>query len=556
MKRILLRLVFFIALTALPFITPAQIYNYLWDRTYGGDARDWNCQVTIDPSGNIFIAGDSQTDINGDKTVPLCNVQPDHSDIWILKTGLSGNIIWQKNYGGEGYETNPKLILLNNPAKEMIFTCFTTSDVACDKSEPNRDTIPLLSADYWVVKLDSNGVILWEKTIGGDNFDDYNHIAQLSNGNILIAGESNSPVGYDKSVPNYSISNDFWVVVVDASGNIISDHVFGGDGGEFLSAIIPDNSGGYLLAGSTNSDVSGDVSEPTQGNFDFWMIKVDALGNKVWDKRFGGSGPDRCNHASMTSDGGYLLTGFTVSPADGDVSQSPKGLQDYWVVKTDAGGNKLWDKRFGGTGGSFGTFGIDDGNGEYWITGYTNSALSADVSQNSYGSSDYWVLKTNNAGDKLFDKRFGGSGNDFATGISILNDSTYLAFGYSDSGSSPVKTATSKGLFDYWIVGFELKDSLTSLQENIQPISVTGLYPIPAKTEIHCNFNLLEDAVVEFSITDMQGKQVKYQSDKFVAGKNNQLLDLKGLSNGMYQISITSNRFRSALRFAVINEHN
>lgn len=542
-----------ICITALPQISPAQVYNYLWDRTYGGDARDWNCQVTVDHSGSIFIAGDSQTDINGDKNVPLCNIQPDHSDIWILKTDLSGNIIWQKNYGGEAYESNPKLILLNNAAKEMIFTCFTTSDVACDKTQPNRDTIPLLSADYWVVKLDSNGVIIWEKTIGGDNFDDYNQIALLSNGRILVAGESNSPVGYDKTIPNYTISNDFWAVVVDPNGNIISDHVFGGDGGEFLSAIIPDNSGGYLLAGSTNSDVSGDISESTQGNFDFWMIKIDAAGNKVWDKRFGGSGADRCNHASLTSDGGYLLTGFTVSPADGDVSQPPKGFQDIWVVKTDANGNKLWDRRYGGTLGSFGTYGIDDGNGEYWIAGYTNSALSGDVSQNSYGSTDYWVLKTDNTGNKLFDKRFGGSGNDFATGISIVNDSTFIAFGYSDSGSSPVKTAASKGLFDYWMVGFELTDSTTSLQENTQEVVVSVVYPNPAGNVLYTNFVLHNNATVEFLIIDMKGRKSKYLSSTFEAGEITQLIDLSGMSDGIYSLQIKSNSLSSSQRFVIMN---
>lgn len=527
---------FFLLLS--PFITYAQSININWDQTYGGNSRDWNTNAVVDGSANIFIIGDSQTDLNGDKTVGLCNVQPDHSDIWLIKSDSSGNILWQKNYGAESNESHPELILLNNPAGEMIFTCFTTSDIACDKSEANRDTVPLLSADYWIVKLDSSGNIIWEKTIGGDNFDDYNKVALLSNGNIIIAGESNSPVGYDKTVPNYSISNDIWVVVLDQNGNKLSDHVFGGDGGEFLSAIIPDNNGGYLLAGSTNSGISGDVSEASQGNFDFWMIRVDDQGNKIWDKRFGGSAPDLCNHASVTNDGGYILAGYTVSPQSGDVSEAPKGTQDYWIVRTDDSGNKIWDKRFGGSGGSFGTHIINDAQGNFWLSGYTNSIATNDVSENSYGGSDFWHLKIDASGNKILDKRFGGTGNDFSNGISLINDSTLLLFGYSDSGSSSVKTAASKGWFDYWMIKLTVSDTSTGIQTPSGALVEFSLSPNPATENIFITYASDYSDLGVIQITDVSGRIVLHSEIQFKSGNDKRLVDISQLKTGVYVVML------------------
>lgn len=536
------RLIILLSFLLGAFPGQGQVLNVLWEKTYGGNSRDWNSMVIADTSsGSLFLIGDSQTNIDGDKTEPLCSLQTDHSDIWLLKLDDTGNILWQKNYGSDDDERIPRLYLLNGSSGEMIFTCYTNSNLGCDKSEPNRDTIPLLSADFWVVKLDASGNIIWERTLGGDNFDDYNTIAELSNGNLAVAGESNSPVGYDKTVANYTISNDYWTLLLDATGNTLSDHVYGGDGGEFLSSIVPDQSGGFLLAGSTNSVVSGDVSEPGQGNYDFWMIKVDQQGNKVWDKRYGGTGPDQCKHAVTTPDGGYLLTGFTVSPQGGDVTEAPKGLQDYWVVKTDAAGNKQWDRRFGSTLGSFGQYGTPDGLGNYWIAGYTSGTDTLDVSEPSYGGSDYWILLIDSLGNKIRDKRFGGNNNDFATGISILNDTSFMAFGYSDSGYSSIKQSLSKGWIDYWLVKFSTPDTSSSLPTSNTPGLPFELYPNPAGDEVNLMIYAHHDETCVLEISDLTGRLILSETVLLTHGTNYRKMNLQYLSNGNYIISLIGN---------------
>jgi len=516
----------------------AQNYNLFWDKTFGGDSRDWSSVVSTNISGDIFIIGDSQSDISGDKNSTVCNTLNPNSDIWMLKIDVDGNILWQKDIGSDSDERLPRLFHLNNGNKEMLFSCFTASNIACDKTEPNRDTIPLLTNDYWLCLLDSNGTVVWNKTLGGDNYDDYTQITQLTFGEFLIGGESNSPAGYDKTIPNYSISNDMWVVKLDNTGNILWNNVFGGDGAEYLVSIIPDIDGSFLLAGSSSSDVSGDVSQTSQGSLDYWVIKVDNAGNKIWDKRYGGSGVDKCNYAVRTSDNGYLLCGYTVSPLSGDVSEAPKGIQDYWVVKIDSAGNKLWDKRYGGNGGSFGTWAAAANGSGYWIGGYSNSSNVIDVSEPSYGGSDYWLLKIDDSGNKLWDKKFGGSADDYFSSMLIGADSTMMAFGYSDSGSSAIKTAPSKGWMDYWMVKFSYTDSTTGLSHHPELISEMKILPNPTNGVSSLELNLTKSTDAKLEILDASGKVILRSEYTFDQGYQIVQLETDKLEAGYYFVRI------------------
>src|SRR5690606_9304903 len=123
----------------------------------------------------------------------------------------------------------------------------------------------------------------------------------------------------------------------------------GGSGDDFLHITAPTPDGGYLLGGYSYSSASGDKSENSKGGSDYWVVKIDGSGNKVWDKTFGGSGEDILYSTTPTPDGGYLLGGYSASPASGNKSENSKGSYDYWIVKIDGSGNKVWDKTFGGS---------------------------------------------------------------------------------------------------------------------------------------------------------------------------------------------------------------
>jgi hypothetical protein len=514
-----------------------QNYNFNWDKTYGGDSRDWNSQIVKAADGSLFLIGDSQSDTTGNKTLPLCSVAGSNGDVWLMKIDTSGNIQWQNNLGGESDERNPQLIPLNNPAGELLFACHSTSDIACDKTGPNRDTIPLLSSDYWICLLDASGNKLWDVTLGGDNYDDYTRLAILSGGEILVSGESNSPVSGDKTVPNYTLSNDLWTLRLNASGSIVWDKVFGGDAAEYLASVITLPNDEFVLAGTTLSDISGDVSEATRGSFDFWMIKVDGSGNKIWDKRYGGSDGDRCLNAVRTPDNGFLLSGYTVSPISGEVTT----------------GNKMWDKRYGGSDGSIASFAEPALGGGYWIGGTTDSDSIADVTQSTYGGSDYWIIRTDNNGTKLWDRRFGGTSNEFFTSFTQLADSSLMLFGYSDTGTSPVKTATSYGWYDYWMVKFKYSDTTsTGLNDEVAHLGDFLVYPNPSNGIVTLNYTTPNQGSAVLFVRDLTGKELVKEQLTMLRGSNNHTLNLAALSSGVYFLELVEeNGSREVRQFMV-----
>ena len=172
------------------------------------------------------------------------------------------------------------------------------------------------------------------------------------------------------------------------------DKAFGGSGDDWLYSIAPSPDGGYLLGGySLSGFVVGDKSEASRGVRDYWVVKIDAAGNKLWDKTFGGSGDDWLYSIVPSPDGGYLLGGYSESGISGDKSEASRGFDDYWVVKIDAAGNKLWDKTFGGTGDDELYSIAPSADGGYLLGGYSSSGLGADKSEASRGSFDYWLVK-------------------------------------------------------------------------------------------------------------------------------------------------------------------
>jgi hypothetical protein len=391
---------------------------------------------------------------------------------------------------------------------------------------------------------------LWDVTIGGDNYDDFVQAIAIPGGGYIISGESNSPVSGDKTVPNYSISNDLWTLKLDNTGNIVWDKVHGGDGAENLVSIIPLPGGEFVLAGSTTSDISGDVSETTRGAIDYWMIKLDAGGNKIWDKRFGGSAGERCLSAISTPDNGFILAGFTVSPAGGDITESPKGLQDYWIVKTDDQGNKQWDKRFGGTAGTIATHIKNAPGGGYLVAGYTDSDSTLDVSSPTFGGSDYWIMLIDTTGNKVWDERFGGTGNEFATSFSVFTDSSLMLFGYADTGYSAVKTDTSYGWIDYWMIKIKMNNLNTGISEYYDRKELV-LFPNPTSGTINLTLTDQHSHTSEIIVTDISGKVCYRELTKNDLNPRTIQLDLSNLFSGFYVLEAKNGSYSSFSKFTI-----
>ncbi len=326
-----------------------------------------------------------------------------------------------------------------------------------DKSQGNQG-----QNDYWIVKSDKNGKKLWDKRYGGSEEDYLNRVIQTQDGGYLLGGSSLSGKSNDKSEISQG-ERDYWVVKVDASGNKQWDKRFGGSGYDELKKVVQLASGDYVLGGMSNSPASGNKSQASQGGTDYWLVKINSTGTKLWDKRFGGSSNEKLGSFTETKEGGFLLGGTSTSDKSGDKTQENQRGSDYWVVKTDKDGSLLWEKTYGGNGQDE-VYSVGRSHGEnLFIAGTSNSGKNGDKSQAGQGDKDYWLLKLDKNGSKLWDKSFGGSKDDELRASTFTDQGHYVLAGSSYSNVSGDKTQASQGASDYWLV--EVDESGNKVQD-------------------------------------------------------------------------------------------
>ncbi len=469
----------------------AQNYQLFGDKVFGTMKFDAYTNAIVVDNYNIVIAGETSGGIDNDKTDANCDSLSGFTvdDMWIIKFDTAFNVIWNKSYGGIYDESYPSLYKAKN-SSNFILTCSSNSDSSCEKTENNRFLGPY---DYWFVCVDSSGNRVFDKTYGGTLEERSAGSIQLKSGNYLIYGSSNSDSSADKSSANIGvgITTDLWLVMIDSVGNKIWDKSYGGTniesiefvGGGVLENVIEFNDGSFLIACTTDSPIGGSISDSSKGMFDIWILKIDSLGNKLWDKRLGGSRDDYFSNVIKLNDDSFIITSYTFSESNGDVSDTLNGPTGCWIIKLDANGNKVWDYIYGGNAGCLPNRIRPAIDGGFLISATIGGDSIYDVSENTYGSSDYWIFKIDSIGNKLWDKRFGGPFIDNCSGFVQMPDTSIFLYGSADQGISPVKTDSGVGgAKDIWIVHFKYTDT-TSTVGLIDPTAFDesiSLYPNPA----------------------------------------------------------------------------
>jgi hypothetical protein len=308
-------------------------------------------------------------------------------------------------------------------------------------------------------------VRIWDQRFGGTSDDLLFRFHETSDKGFILGGMSKSPVSGDKTQANWDTTNsqyDYWIVKTDLLGNKQWDKRFGGITYDYLYSVEQTSDAGYILGGGSLSGVSGDKTQPSWGMDDYWIVKIDSVGNKLWDKRFGGSNSDGLFALQISPDKGYILGGMSSSDVGGDKSEPVWGNSiDFWIVKTDSSGNKQWDKRFGGTHNDHLKSLELTADGGYILGGWSFSGMNGDKTQPNWdttsGTSDYWVVKIDSLGNKLWDKRFGGTLADELYSLRKTADGGYILGGTSASQISGDKTEANRDstlypTADYWVV--------------------------------------------------------------------------------------------------------
>ena len=421
--------------------TNAQAPEIEWQNTIGGYEFDNHGYLHETTDGGYILAGESTSDSSIDKSENSNGVY----DIWVLKLNKQGSIVWQNTIGGSGSDYIGSINQTSDGG--YIIGGYSQSNISGDKTENSIGYY-----DYWVVKLGSHGNIEWQNTIGGNDNDYLMSARQTDDGGYILGGYSYSGISGDKTEANLGFfTSDYWLVKLDVSGNIEWQNTIGGGNEDLLYEVIQTSDGGYLSAGYSGSGISGDKNETSFGGFDYWVLKLDAMGNIIWQNTIGGTGDDRLNSIIETTDHDFMLAGSSTSGISEDKTDSCKGETDFWLVKINPSGNIEWQKTIGGNSYDEATSINQTADGGYITGGNSRSNISGDKTEINHGETDYWVIKIDESGNIEWQKNIGGIRIDYLASIEQTIDGGFIIGGESSSGISGSKTENSH-FKDFWVV--------------------------------------------------------------------------------------------------------
>ena len=368
--------------------------DLIWEKNYGGTEDDFAMDLQPTTDGGFIMTGGSAS-ANGDLTNNNGRL-----DIWIVKINELGELQWSKNYGGSGVDIGASI--------QPILGGYILAGCTGSAGEQGV-TAGYGGNEFWVLQLDLNGDLVWEKTYGGKRHDVAKSIVVNNNGEYLIAGNTWSNNG---DVSNNHGHGDAWVIKINNVGTLLWEKTFGGNTPDHLNSLAKTDDGNYIFAGvKSEMDL---VSNGFFGRYDeqYWILKFSESGQVIWEKTFGGNKYDEAFSVEPTTDGGYIIGGSVQSDLD-DFSNNAGNL-DAWIIKTDGTGTTEWSELYGGAGNENLKSIRETSDGGYLMLGGTNSFF-IDTTFINKGFFDWWIVK------------FGGNsinvnlGND----LTVCHDETF-----------------------------------------------------------------------------------------------------------------------------------
>ena len=351
-----------------PYFSHNPMSAISFAKTYGGTSYDYAFSVQQTSDGGYIVAGYTASFGAGGW------------DIFLIKTYANGNVQWAKTYGGIDFDFAYSVQQTSDGG--YIVAGYTYSFGAG-------------WYDIFLIKTDANGNVQWAKTYGGTSRDYAYSVQQTSDGGYIVAGGTRSfGAGY----------YDIFLIKTDANGNVQWAKTYGGTDYDWAYSVQQTSDGGYIVAGETRSFGAGDI----------FLIKTDANGNVIWTKTYGGTS---ASSVHQTSDGGYIVAGGT--------SSFGAGGSDIFLIKTDANGNVQWAKTYGGTSDDYAHSVQQTSDGGYIVAGRTFS----------FGviNGDIFLIKTDANGNVIWAKTYGGTYWDDASSVQQTSDGGYIVAGYIDS---------------------------------------------------------------------------------------------------------------------------
>ncbi|MCA0131157.1 hypothetical protein [Winogradskyella alexanderae] len=405
--------------------------------SFGGSNNDSAQSVIATIDGGYAVMGYTQSN-DGDIT----DKQDTSFDFWVIKFNAQNIIEWQKTYGGSADDRGNCIIQTSDGGFALLGFSFS-DDIDVTNNEGLQD--------FWLVRLDAFGNLLWQKSYGFEGADSGISIIETNDQGFLLSGIIDVTASGGQGATNKALQKhaggDYWLLKVDEVGSLEWSNYFGGNFTDTPYGIIQKENNGYLILGSSDSsdtDISNNL-----GSYDFWLIDVAPDGTLISEKSFGGTQIDEGRAIIATPDGNYLLAGDTRSN-DVNIS-SNNGGADLWLAKVSPSGNLIWERNIGGSNFDVARAIKSSKNGNFILAGSSRSS-DVDVASNK-GQNDAWVLKIDGNGEVIWERTIGGSNIDFAYDVAQLNDGSIIAVG--DTTSDDGDIIVNKGFTDLLVIKIE-----------------------------------------------------------------------------------------------------
>jgi predicted secreted protein len=388
------------------FAEPSEI----WINTFGGSGDDEAHSVKVSSSGYAFVGITNSSGLG-------------QNDVLLIKTDFYGSMEWNQTYGG--FYNDLGYSLVTTPDDGYALAGSTSSFGAG-------------SADFWLIKVDSFGTMEWNKTYGTQKYDSCRSLVATGDSGYALLGYSTNVTSDDNRQRFRLGDSDIWLIKVDSLGNMIWNKTYGGVGSDSVSTIIETADGGFVLGCSTSSFGAGSA--------DFWLIKVDSFGTMEWNKTYGGLGIEYANSLVVADDGGYAMTGST--------STFGNGSADVWLVKVNSLGNLEWNRTYGTPRADYCDSIVISKEG-----GYTLACITQPP---TFGDGEFWLIEVDSLGSLKLNQTYGTSAHHSHTSLLRTTEDNYILGG---------STRDTWGLRDFWLV--EIGESNTGSE-----ISMLILPPI------------------------------------------------------------------------------
>lgn len=445
-----------------------------FEKWYGGTNSDggYDIQQTVD--GGYIIVGYTTSYGVG------------MEDVFLIKTNSRGDTLWAKTYGGS--LTDVGLSVQQTAEHGYIIAGFTNSYGAGME-------------DVYLIRTDSIGTSLWEKTYGGTNYEDGLSIQKTADCGYIIVGYAES---YGAGL------GDVYLIKTDSLGDTLWTKTYGGIEYDIGCSVQQTNDGGYIITGQTYSYGAGWD--------DVYLIKTDSFGDTLWTKTYGTSDCEIGISVIQCDNGDYIIAGNRANVGE---------PEDLYLIKTDSLGGILWTKIYGGASSETGISIQLTNDSGYIIAGYTGSYGA--------GLEDVYLIKIDSFGDTLWTKTYGGNLQDWGYSVRQTSDGGYIIVGYTSSYGA--------GNGDVYLIKTDSLGNITGIKEQKSSVDsrnfqVSRIFPNPFSTTTLIQYYLPEKTKIEINIYDIQGRLIKTSVKEETRGIHNVIWDGKDknktVPNGVY----------------------